>query len=350
MSDVETTSDENLKGLLPIARKTCRWDWIGNDNSCGRIRNISMGKDLRITTASGQPIPIKTIWQDVVHDITVMEVDVAKMPSVPLPFAYCQSGAGIVVPLANGPFDDTDERFRIQKYSHMESMHTYRGVYIEGAQAFLGPNLGSAPMSVILAPWATPPKDFVWGEQKYESHTQPHNLDNESLQSYQPFPRGASGSPVVIPFDNGVWGSTYLIGGLLTMSQTDGESSSSYAGGKPIMELFALAGRGRTPKTEISPWYLLNGYFVRLNRNLEFFIYSGPVGNGVTLDGLVMQGDSSVDKGDFLHQLQTQLNLSPTQSFDVAQKLQSLSGPAIGDIMAGKIQKSGIPQELMQIH
>lgn len=271
------------------------------------VGHIALGKNLKIETKSGKSWPLRRIFQDDTSDLVLIELDTTRMPP-PAVMAYYKPSSwtrpGVLYTLFQQR-GDPENRFESGIELVMKSTlidDTFPAFLVDGVESarFLG---GSGFSYVLQAPWLAIPEKRNMGLKPIS-----RSLKAENLTAEQRFAPGYSGSPLVIPRGGGAWNlPIYTISGVLTASPSE-EGSSMIAGPGAIEKVIERALKGKTEKSEMF-WALTHGAFLQFANKLTIFAMTGPVGNGVVINGY------STQNLDFEKKLR--LNLTKKRSNDL---------------------------------
>lgn len=300
------------------------------------VGHIALGKNLKVETKSGKSWPHRRIYQDNDSDLVLIELDTTRMPP-PAVMAYYKSAGwtrpGVLYTLfqmTDSPENPVESGIdRLMKSTLIKD--TFPAFLVDGVESakFLG---GRGFSYILQAPWLEKPAKRIMGLTAIS-----RNLKTENLTAEQRFPRGYSGSPLAIPRGGGALDlPIYTISGVLTASPS-GEGSSAIAGPGAIEKVIERALKGKTEKSE-SFWALTHGTFIQFADKLTIFAVTGPVGNGVVVNGYSMK--------DLDFEKKLRLNLTKTRSNDL--KFETFE-QALKNVGEGFLKKQNSPQILKDI-
>lgn len=253
-------------------------DFINADYYILTAHHVASGQNLEIRDFRGRRMPFQRVTHDFKSDLSLIKLDTARMPLLPFPFSV------FAVSEESNPLVPVTRSFTNNVIRNAQSLEVFKVTYIEGLQGAMDYGLRSV---VPLAAWLTP------------KHTA-GDLDlpllnrQEGLSLPVSFAKGASGSPVLVSHVS-QFGSHYELTGILNTSFVHREAST-VTSSTNLRKLFKTAISGQSGQT--GEWYLFDGSFIKVSsdQGSEVFLQSGPIGNGIAVDGYGINEDILVAK------------------------------------------------------
>ena len=239
--------------------------------------HVSSGSNLTVTTFDGQVVPILKAQSDSDNDISLLEIDLAKNSVNTFPLAEVTAPSNLVTTNLS-----EDISFEGTQFIDRNSGQEFQGLPIEGLGGFIR---AGGTSSVLKASWLKKIAKFnLTGTNKTTVWIN-RSQDLGAFSGVDSFDSGYSGSPVVFSYPHPKLGVVFYLGGILTMSNPKNETSG-FVGVGPIQQLFKFDRAGKSEGQQ-TIWGFFDGTFIKATQNgLEIFLNSGPVGNGVIIEGI----------------------------------------------------------------
>ncbi len=254
--------------------------------------HISMGADLTVKMSDGYRLPIRNLFHLQNLDLSLIEIDIERSRLYVFPFAYFvkAESADILVSHLLKPVRYGLPEAYLEPVAETFSKAEYKVIASEGLNGMM---LSQRTATGVVIPTWVPDKNIPRQDFAPE-----FNLDRkvlaDDLSIPMAFPRGLSGAPLVI-------GRAYEhrdqhnLAGVLTLvrDQTSGKPSTVSATTKRIYEFVKKVLQNAPTVKEKSSWHLMQGRFVQwTGTSLDLYLKSGPIGNGVVIDGRLGSEDT----------------------------------------------------------
>lgn len=244
-------------------------DFINANYYVLTAHHIAAGLGLEVKDFQGKALPLRVVTHDFGNDMSLVQLDTQAMARLLFPFAIYLKGAKAnpLVP-AGGAFDRGS-------FKNTHSQEVFKVSYIEGLDGLIQYGRQSA---VPMAPWLA-------DKNVNEGLGLPIFSRQDGAKIALSFAKGFSGTPVMVSYMTAS-GSHYELSGVLSTS-TEGQGISTMTSSAALRSLFDQALAARIGKT--GTWFLFDGSFVKVlsEGSSEVFIRSGPIGNGLAVDGFV---------------------------------------------------------------
>lgn len=231
--------------------------------------HVAAGKGLEIKDFQGKALPLRAVTHDFGNDISLVELDTKSMARLLFPFAVYLKDAK-----AN-PLVPAGGLFNRRGFKNTQSQEVFNVSYIEGLDGLIQYGRQSA---VPIASWLT-------GKNANDGLDLPILPRQDGAKIALSFSKGFSGTPVMVSYATNA-GFHYELNGVLSTSSEE-QGTSTVTSSVALRSLFDQAISGRKGKT--GTWFLLDGSFVKVlsENSSEVFLRSGPIGNGLAVDGFV---------------------------------------------------------------
>lgn len=269
------------------------------------VNHISVGDDLIVESPSGEQWPIKNKYYHDEADLALLEIDV-KDPKNPPPAIGCFCGDQINTLFDLASFDrSAAPRGALGWITSLSPYFEFPAIEVEFSDTF---STGHAHSLAIQPPWLPAPRDSLqdthWKKWLKEI---PRSPDVKDIETYQLFPPGYSGAPILIPIGlhDRFEVPKYFISGIITTSTSDKVGVSSFLGPARINDFFkqVLRNKIKPLQTVKNYWFLMNGTFVHLGSTVEVYLLTGPIGNGIVVEGFIGKEKADLAKVPFEKQM-----------------------------------------------
>lgn len=270
--------------------------------------HVAFGSDLQVRTPDHRNLRIKRAYHDTENDVSILELDTNQQIRTPL-VALAQQMDSLQAVLFSAADNvstpelrQTQAEFggfftRLNELGWSPQLQDYvvrtKGSRFEVAIVLLDLGRpesagegrpGQYPSVAVRAPWLSA-----------EGLKMPRNpqlvsrkLTEKTLEISYRFPRGYSGSPILVGHGGGSFGNLYILSSILTTTSSIENSTQTSSVGPRALQQFLekiQAGRANEETLPAPAWCFVNNTFVKIQRQIEFFVESGPIGNGVVIDG-----------------------------------------------------------------
>ena len=308
--------------------------------------HVSMGHNLMVKFGNGTTLPIRQSYHLASQDISLLEIDLKRYARKIFPFAH-------FVKVRKGGFSFGTANLLIahlqlanlsalpdESQNLVEDIYTRALYMMTSSEGLDGVIMSRGALSGVVTPTWINLSKMVQKEIDPSSTLSRDLFRNENQIIPVRFQAGMSGSPVIVGWRTQS-GYQHNLAGLLTLVKENGVTTESSSAKKANQLIDSVLTGSRGPQ-EPTSWFLFKNHFVRQQKlELEFFINSGPIGNGVVIDGLV-----SPEKSDsqFEHELSKE-NMTRSQIVKLRQNLQKLSPPDL-KVIAPKGRNSILNSQL----
>jgi hypothetical protein len=253
--------------------------------------HVSMGDNLKVFTAHGQTLKIKSVHQDTLHDLALIEIDSDDLGNLPRPLAYYLTmkrgtfkGTSLTTSFLASFLATNSTNSKEAILEERSSGIQYKATPIEGTIGLV--NGGGRLTSVLTPEWMnTPLFDNKITDINYQVLKGP---TVSQIVIPRAFARGYSGAPILVPYYTPEHRPVYNLAGILTLSDSSREDAKSTVAAGPYatIQFIQASLEDRTDTNKRVEWFLYKGHFGKIEGDsIILFLKSGPIGNGVVIDG-----------------------------------------------------------------
>lgn len=255
--------------------------------------HVASGLRLQVIRADLAPLKVVGVTHNTQSDLALIEVE-ASSPFVE-PLASYLRGPDREYRLYTQLIKPLLQPHQSVYFLNPASSLRYQALFVDSGHLPLGepPETFQAMSSFLRAPWLPEMGSMSLLLNREWQPVVSRSANPVEFELQFRFPHGFSGSPLLIHHWHGTGmsrASYYSISGILTASASNPQNQRSQVAGPLaiqhlIQQAVARSGPAKEPTSEVGLWWLFDGTFLRWSQILEVFLHTGPIGNGLVIEG-----------------------------------------------------------------